>query len=365
MALSYAGKLSIGVIVPTGLTAVVDIAASLNVILPQIIVDLTGAIELSAMLTITPPNLALDLAALVQLLLDLNLAVTASLPQVSFQLSAILTLIAQISPIVASISASLSLSLPLASLFATAGIQAYSFSGTGAEFGGLVSQELANGWPDGTPATANFQGWILAATANPTWVGLQSFFTQIPPTQPSDSVEYIGSLSIGGMCGLLGDGVLAANLNLQLQLGALSAQLQGALNIQAALTLTPPSLSGSITIATNLEASLQAYLSLGGYIGVTAAFTAVANLIADLTALEAQLNANISAMVALETAFAQAGVLAYTYSGPTNQFGPALTTALAGGWPDSTGPSAAANALVLGATSEITGTGLAAFLSGV
>jgi hypothetical protein len=363
--LVYSGKVSIGVIVPTGLTAAVDIDATLGLILPKIAVDLSGAVTLSAMISITPPNLALDLAAVIQLLADMNIALSASLPQVSFQLTAILALIAEIGPIVASISASLSLSLPLASLFATAGIQAYSFDGTGGEFGSLVTQELANGWPDGTPATANVQGYVLAATANPTWVGMKTFFTQIPPSQPTDSFDYIGSVSIGGFCGLLGDGILKANLNLDLQLGALSAQLQAALNIKAALTLSPPTLSGSIAIVGALKATLNGYLSLGGYISVAGAFSAVASIVADLTALEASLNANLSAMIAIQTSMATAGVLAFTYNGPTNQLGPALTTALAGGWPDSTPASSPANALVLGATSQITATGLAAFLSGI
>jgi hypothetical protein len=364
MSLSYAGKISVGVIVPTGLSVVADCAASLALVLPQIAVDLEGAITLAAMLGINPPTLALNISATVQLLADMNIALTASLPQVTFQLSAILALVAQISPIVASLSASLSVSLPFAELLGTAGIQVLSYSGTGAAFGAAVTQELGNSWPDGTPATTNTSGFILASTANPTWVALQTFFTAIPPSQPT-GLQSVGSISLSGLCALLGQGILEANLNLQVQLAAIEAQLNGALNIKAQLTASPPSLAGSINIVTELAASLNGYLSLGGFASITVLVDAVASLVASLSALSAKISALISLLASITTSMATAGVLAYSFSGTTSALASALTSSLAGGWPDGTPPTASANALVLGATTSVASAGLGAFCAGI
>ena len=365
MSLSYQGKIGVAAIVPTSVTCVAAASASLALILPQIAVDLAGAVTLEGMLSVNPPTITLNLSATANLLADMNVALTASAPTATFQLSAILTLIAQISPIVASISASLSLTLPMVELLGTGGIQAFSFSGTGAEFGSLVNGELANEWPDGTPAGATVSAFVLASTANSTWTGLQTFFTSIPASQPTHSFEFIGNLSIGAMCGGLSQGLLSANLNLEAQLSAITAELTGALNLKALLTASPPTLSASINIVAELAASLNAYLSVGGFGSITVLFDAVVSLVLSLTALVAQLEASIALLVDITTALATAGVLCFTYTGTATAFGPALTSALASGWPDGTAASAATNALVLGATTSLTAAGLGTFLSGI
>jgi hypothetical protein len=365
VSLDYVGELPLGVLCSTSLTAVAGISASFAAVLPQIAIDLEAAIQCSISLGISPPNLAADIALCVQLLIDLNLALSVSLPSLDFQLAAVLALIAQLSPILASISASLSLSLPLAELFAVAGIQAYQFAGAGGQFGSLMGQAIGIGFPDGTPASEDVFAVVLASTSAPVWTGMGEFFTLIQASQAPGTVEYLGDISIGAMVGLLSSGILSANLALNFQLGQITAQIQGALALSASLSASPPSISGSLTIVANLKASLEAYLTLGGFVLPTAAITAIVSLVAQLTALVAQLKANITLMANLTTALSLSGVLVYTYTGTGTGFGPALTTALATQWPDATPSTDPSNALVLVATGTAGQVGLTTFFAGL
>lgn len=365
MSLNYVGEIPLGVMCAPSLTAVASISASFAAVLPQIAIDLEAALQCSISLGISPPNLAADIALCVQLLIDLNIAISVSLPSLDFQLAAVLALIAQLSPILASISASLSLSLPLAELFATAGIQAYQYSGSGGQFGALMGSTISEFFPDGTPASDDVFAIVLASTAPSVWTGMGTFFTLIEGGQAPGTVEYLGDISIGAMVGLLSGGILSANLALNFQLGQITAQIQGALALSASLSASPPSISGSLTIVANLKASLEAYLTLGGFILPTAAITAIANLVIQLTGLVAELQANITLMANLTIALGVSGVLAYTYTGAGSAFGPALTASLAGGWPDSTAPTQPSNALVLVATGTAGQAGLNAFFPGL
>jgi hypothetical protein len=365
MGLDYVGELPLGVMCSASLSAVAGISASLSLVLPQIAIDLEAALQCSLSLGISPPNLAVDIEFAINLIADLNLALSVSLPSIDFQITAILTLIATISPIIASLSFSLSLSLPLAELFATAGIQAYSFSGQGNQFGTLMGSSIGEFWPDGTPATEDVVGFILASTSPAGWVGLQDFFTCIPATQGPGTVDYIGGISIGAMVGGLSAGILSANLQLNFQFGQFSAELAGALALSASLHATPPSIAGSLTIALNLKASLEAYLSLGGFILPTAAITAILDLVIQLRGLVASVTAQISLMATLTAQLSVTGILAYSYSGTGAAMGPAISTALATQWPDSTPGTDPSNAVIFVATESIGAAGLSTFFIGL
>ncbi len=194
---------------------------------------------------------------------------------------------------------------------------------------------------------------------------MQGFFTIIEGGQAPGTVEYLGDISIGAMVGGLSAGILSANLALDFQLGQITAQIQGALALSVALHASPPSIAGSLTIVANIKASLEAYLSLGGFILPTAAITAIANLVIQLQGIVAQVNANISLMASITASLGVSGVLAYTYTGAGNAFGPALTSSLAGGWPDSTPATDPSNALILIADGTAGQVGLETFFVGL
>jgi hypothetical protein len=91
----------------------------------------------------------------------------------------------------------------------------------------------------------------------------------------------------------------------------IGAKLAGALETQVAVTLTPPSLTGSITAATNLLASLEAQLAMQIALGlpeVSVDFTVMLSVIAEL-------QASLSALLALQVTLGTAGVYVITHSG--------------------------------------------------
>ena len=150
MALQYVGELPLGVMCAAASTAV---GVSLRAWPSCSLRWLSTSKQLSSVQSrwgLSPPNIGIDLALCAQLLIDLNLAISVSLPSLDFQIAAVLALIASYPPSWRA-SLSLSLSLPLAELFATAGIQAYQYSGSGGQFGGLLNQAISEFFPDGTP----------------------------------------------------------------------------------------------------------------------------------------------------------------------------------------------------------------------
>lgn len=364
MGLQYVGQIPLGILCAASLEAVASASASLALQLPPLAIELEAAIQCGISLNLSPPEIAANLEFCVNLLIDLNLALTLELPSLDFQIAAVLVLIAKITPIIASISLSLSLSLPLVELFATAGIEAYSYAGSGGNFGTSIQQALGIAWPDGTPVSSEVTAFVLASTTPSTWSGMQSFFTILPPTQPPSSMEFLGGISIGAMCGALQSGVLGANLSLNLQFGELTAQLQAALSLKASLTANPPSIAGSIQIVGQIKASLEAYLTVGGFALPTVAIQAIADLIVSIGDLVAKLTAQASALAAITVALGTSGVLVYKYMGTGDALGPAFTSALATAWPDATPSTAPSNALVLGCTSSLAATGLGAFFVG-
>lgn len=354
MSVVYVAKLALSAILPASVTAVASASASLSATLPVVSADLAGAGTLSAQIAITPPDLSGEIAIVADVVTGLTEAVAALTPFVSFQVTELGGLVAQLTPIVADLNASLALTLPLASLFVEGGVSAWSFAGTSAQFGNLAP----SGLPDGSPAGAAVSGFVLAATGGGTWAGLQSFFPSIPGSQPSPSLVSLGVLSVGSLVGLESGAVLAANLDLQVQLGALGARLDGAIAATASLTLTPPTLLNTLALAVTLATNLGAYVS-ADFITPSVAISAAAALVASLTARVAELTARVSALAAVTAALGTAGVLAFTYTGAASDLPAAVAAAVGAGWPDGTPSSSPSNALVILAS----GSGTAAALS--
>lgn len=161
----------------------------------------------------------------------------------------------------------------------------------------------------------------------------------------------VTSIPLLTMCGVMFD--LLANLlgNLQLQAKLLAS---ASLNIG----VVPPSIAGNIDIVAGID-------------GIDANLTAALEFFPPIPSVEANISATLSGQAAiLLQLVAQIGLLlgfateefeVFTYSGPASGLGPALTTALASGWPDSTPASAPTQCVVLAATNPVATAALSAF----
>lgn len=150
------------------------------------------------------------------------------------------------------------------------------------------------------------------------------------------TVTRIGSLSISGAAPSILANLALAVPNLEQQIGALGAFNPGAINFAA-----------DIQLAEGMLGSLKAGLAAG----ITP--PSIELQIGLIAGLLAALKAQLALIAEFKDLLATAGVHAYAYSGPTNQFGPELTTELASGFPGGA-PATPANALVLATTSGVT-----------
>ena len=217
----------------------------------------------------------------------------------------------------------------------------------------FVTPLVGNGtW---TPGTGLVTGSGHGAAASATMGGgssaaLQGFFSGAG--LPASGLEFQGSITLGAVCGGTFDLLLELVASLELQAGQLELQ------VKAALTL--PTLTGSIALLLQIEATLKAALAaIPPMPSISLAFAA--SIAAQLKVI-----ANLAAQVAFQLGLIGAGVEleVYSYEGPGDGFGPALTTALGPGWGNGTPPSNDVQVLILGATSEASATALSIFFAG-
>lgn len=153
------------------------------------------------------------------------------------------------------------------------------------------------------------------------------------------ALTFLGSQSLGAICPFA---VTTVNGMIALLLPKLSAQLAGLLALQASLSVSPPTLSANLSVATQLLATLQASVRLG-LPGIDFQVSAVA-------ALLAKLQIDIAGLV-LPPIFATAGIDLYAYDGTPADFGGLVAAQLGGGLPGGTPPAGHCNALLLVAES--------------
>lgn len=128
------------------------------------------------------------------------------------------------------------------------------------------------------------------------------------------ALTYLGELTVGGLMPALTAAQAAA-------LAELQGKLAGIVRVQASLTIKPPALAASIEAVAKVGAALA--LAIDG--------PTVSLQLTALGALVASLEAQIAALVGLP--LGTAGIHAYAWLGRTQDFGPALTSALTGGLP--------------------------------
>jgi hypothetical protein len=137
-----------------------------------------------------------------------------------------------------------------------------------------------------------------------------------------------------------------------------SADLSGALALNADLTLTPP------TAALYLSAEIESQFLLEE--SIVLGLPTIAFDLSVSVSIEASFSLSLSLLPALSIQLAAPLTLyAYTYEGTGNALGAALTSGLASTWPDGSPTSTACNALIFGATSAAAMSALQDFIDGV
>lgn len=120
------------------------------------------------------------------------------------------------------------------------------------------------------------------------------------------TAQLVGNVSIGQCVPTTASLVAAAVADFQ-------AKLQGALAIQAAIAITPPTLAASLAAALDLVASLQAAIAIG-LPGVEIDLSAMLAVIADL-------NASLAVLLGLNIVLGTAGVYVFTHNGAEQTYG--------------------------------------------
>ncbi len=153
------------------------------------------------------------------------------------------------------------------------------------------------------------------------------------------STTRIGERSISDLVPLLAEAQVQITASVGVGQPEITGKLAGLAGVLAAITVSPPDLSGTITAALAVVAQLQA--AIGGPT-VTLEAAAIAALIAEL-----EVSLGVLA-VAASFSIPTANLSAYVFEGPTGNFGVELQAALNADLP---GAPAQTFALVLATTS--------------
>lgn len=164
MTFAYVGEASLTGIAPLVANATLPAFSNLNS-------QLTAALALQASLSITPPTLAATIVATEKVLVNLQAAASAGLPNVSFNLSAVGGLIALLNVQIAYLRA-LQLVLSAGNVFL------WTYDGAGNGFGPAFTSALATNWPSGSnptggpPSTASGFFVTLGTLSPASWTAL-------------------------------------------------------------------------------------------------------------------------------------------------------------------------------------------------
>ena len=163
------------------------------------------------------------------------------------------------------------------------------------------------------------------------------------------ALVYVGSLPVPLLCPTL-------QLCIGLPCIDVNASLSGSLALNASLTISPP--TAALYLSADVEASILLGLSITNVpplptvqfdASVSAAIEASLDLSLSLLAdFGFGLGLSLSGLLSVHV-----GIYAFTYEGPGDALGAALTSALATSWPDGSPSSVPCSAVILGAASAI------------
>lgn len=160
----------------------------------------------------------------------------------------------------------------------------------------------------------------------------------------------IGTRSIGQCLPIAVSANATAKASLNLQLPSVQAELQGALDVQAEVTVNPPTLATSLQAALGLVAQLEASIALG-LPSASIDLSVVAGIVAKLQAKLGSINAQLSATAALDLILGgAAGVHVITADAALDDLGSDIQS-VAGGV--ATGSTRVRGVLLLATTDEV------------
>jgi hypothetical protein len=148
----------------------------------------------------------------------------------------------------------------------------------------------------------------------------------------SGQFSYLGSRSLGQCVPLALQAQLGIDASVGIVLPQITAQIEGAIELQANLTLNPPTLAANLQAALGLVAALEASIAIGAP-SVSFQLAAVAELLAKLQADLGALNAQLAFSANLGLVLGVGGVLGYAYSGSADGISDAAQNAFSGGLP--------------------------------
>lgn len=153
------------------------------------------------------------------------------------------------------------------------------------------------------------------------------------------TAKYEGSYSLGGIMPQALTVVGGLDAALAVSLPDLTAKVDGLLQLQASLTLNPPSIQGRLDVALALVESLKAAIALG-LPTIDLNLTLVSALLADLQADLGSLQASAALSASISLSLGAVGVHAFSHRGGANtiipQIASVLGDSLPGGAPSDT-----------------------------
>lgn len=163
MTMTYLGQETIGTHVPGPL---VLMAAAMG----DVQARLTALLSFAP--SITPPSIAADLEVAASIVANLNASITIEPPSIELQVE-----------IMANLTLALQLQLKIlvdfTALFATAGLYAYAYDGTAANFGTELGAEVGGGFPGGAGGD-HVNALILATSIPACWLAISQIFKVTP-----------------------------------------------------------------------------------------------------------------------------------------------------------------------------------------
>lgn len=318
----------------------------------QFSADLECSLALTASLSISPPTVAIYLADLIQIEALLAFSIEFSLPTVQFTLSVSLDIEASLN---LSLSLLLNFELGLSlSAFLEVGITAYAFTygGTGNAMGAALTTELASTWPDGSPTSGPCNAIIFGATT---------------PAASSNLAAFLDGLTFGE--GLIVQAVIGSIAKLSLTTAKAETQASAAISAKAAAQAKVSAALGAQVSIPTPTATVEALAAFQA--NLAASLSLAPPKISAAIAASASISANIQATAGFMAAFGAvignfAEFFCYTYSGPGDSLGAAVTTALASTWGDNHTPTIGqCSAVILATTDSFSGSVLGAFFGGL
>ena len=166
---TYRGSKTLGACIPIALTAQASLAASLQLVLPELTGKLKAYLNISAALSVRLPSLDLQIQAALKIVAQLQAMLTISGPVISLQLSVVGGLIAELNLKLGQINAMLALSVSIGVALGAPGIELYTYEGTADSLPSALSPEFVLGLRIGGGPNLPIHAVLLVATDSGAW----------------------------------------------------------------------------------------------------------------------------------------------------------------------------------------------------